>query len=316
MTRKPPLILKRLRSLTLDEPSRPGALPHLSAASGLVRAGRRLYVVPDDENHLGVFPVAGRKPGKLTRLFEGKLPLGPAKRKKKKPDLESLVKLPAFGGFPHGALLALGSCSKENRCKAILMAIDAQGELDGEPAKVDLSAWYDGFERRLGRLNIEGAVVIGSELHLLQRGNKGGGRNARIRFRLDKVIKSLAKRQCLDMKPLIEIEEIDLGRIGDVPLCFSDGAALADGRMVFTAVAEDTCDAYEDGTCHGAAVGVLGRDGRVQLLETIGSRYKVEGIEAVKEGAVIHALMVTDADDASVPASLYGCEIRAPRRSK
>ena len=309
MTR-PVLTLKHLRSLTLIEPSRPGAHAHLSAASGLVRVGERLYVVPDDENHLGVFPATGKRPGQLARLFAGELPPSPAKRKKKKPDLESLVKLPAFGGFAHGALLALGSCSKPNRCTGVLFALDAHGGLAGEPAKVDLAALHDGFESHVGRLNIEGVVVVGSELHLLQRGNKGGARNARIRLRLDKAFESLATRQCLDMKALVAIEEIDLGRVGDVPLCFTDAAALADGRMVFTAIAEDTNDAYTDGACVGAAVGLLASDGRLEFLEPIDSRYKVEGIEAVHDGTVIRALLVTDADDASVAASLVACEIR------
>ena len=63
-----------LRTLTLLEPSRPGRPAHVSAASGLVRVGERLYVIADDENHLAAFPRHGTQPGSLVRIFAGTLP--------------------------------------------------------------------------------------------------------------------------------------------------------------------------------------------------------------------------------------------------
>src|SRR5258705_4038133 len=89
-----------------------GSLPrHLSAASGLVHVGSFIYVVADDELHLGVFNAADNAPGGLLRLFDGELPDEKAARKKHKPDLEAIVQLPPFGDFEKGALLALGSGS-------------------------------------------------------------------------------------------------------------------------------------------------------------------------------------------------------------
>ena len=44
-----------LRTLTLAPAQHPKGLAHMSAASGLVRVLRRLYVVADDELHLGLF---------------------------------------------------------------------------------------------------------------------------------------------------------------------------------------------------------------------------------------------------------------------
>jgi len=175
---------------------------------------------------------------------------------------------------------------------------------------VDLAPLREALEERFGRLNIEGALTLGDELVLLQRGNKGNRRNARIRFRLASVLESLAAGRPFGVEALVEIEALELGAVGDVPLGLSDGAGLPDGRMVFTAIAEDTADSYEDGGCRGAALGIVGKGGRIELLEPIDAGYKVEGIEARIEGDSIRVLMVTDADDADVPASLL--EARLP----
>jgi hypothetical protein len=302
--------IEPVRTLTLQKPSRPGRPAYVSAASGLVRAGSHLYVVGDDENHLGIFPARGTQPGILAPILEGKLPLEVEARKRKKRDLESLARLPPLGDHRHGALLAFGSGSKRRRRAGVLLGLDAQGRLDGERSEIDLSPLYKELDDRLDGVNIEGAVVIGAELVLLQRGNTGDGRNARICLQLDRALATLVNKGRLGADALIDIEEVDLGAVGDVPLGFSDGAALPDGRMVFSAVAEDTSDSYVDGPCRGAAIGVLGRDGRVQRIEMIDRRYKVEGVEAALEGNAISVLLVTDADDVEVPASLLRCEIR------
>ncbi len=61
-------------------------MAHLSAASGLVRVGERLYVVADDEVHLGVFDSSAmHAPGALLRLLEGDLPHDKGARKKPSP---------------------------------------------------------------------------------------------------------------------------------------------------------------------------------------------------------------------------------------
>lgn len=302
--------LAHLRTLGVEAPSQAGRPAHVSAASGLVRAADYLYVIADDENHLAVFPARGTAPGRFVPIFRGVLPLEPMKRKRLKPDFESLARLPAFPGHPFGALLALGSCSKPNRCAGAMFPLDASGALAADAAPIDLNPLYEGLEERLGRPNIEGCVVLGGELHLLQRGNKGDRRNARVRLRLDAVLESLRTGPEIDLGSLIGIDAIDLGEIDGVPLCFSDGAALGDGRMAFTAIAEDTSDSYADGACSGAAVGVIGAQGGVEFLGRIDPCLKVEGIEAMAEPGVIHLQLVTDADDAAIPAALLACELR------
>ena len=61
----PPLELRKLRDLTVEEPSAEGRPPHLSAASGIVRRGDFVYVIGDDELFLGVFSASSPEPGRL-----------------------------------------------------------------------------------------------------------------------------------------------------------------------------------------------------------------------------------------------------------
>jgi hypothetical protein len=100
-----------------------------------------------------------------------------------------------------------------------------------------------------------------------------------------------------------------LGEINGIPLCFTDAAALPNGELVFAAIAEDTEDNYNDGPCTGAAVGIADREGRVRCLYRLDRPHKIEGIEAGVDGDVIRLLLVTDADDAAIPACLYSATI-------
>ena len=75
---------------------------HLSAASGLACINSFIYVVADDELHLGVFRANSSEPGHLIRLFEGELPSCEVDRKKRKADFEALTLLPSHGDYPYG----------------------------------------------------------------------------------------------------------------------------------------------------------------------------------------------------------------------
>ena len=97
---------KRLRTLTVN--GHPRGQPHLSAASGLVCAHGRVYVMADDEHHLAVFRDR-RSPGRLHRVFAGDLPHETEARKKRKPDMETLFLLPSPKAGGDDALIALGS---------------------------------------------------------------------------------------------------------------------------------------------------------------------------------------------------------------
>ena len=292
------------RELTLRSPPAPGRALHVSAASGLVRLGTHLYVVADDEHHLGVFAVDGNADGDLLRLVDGTLPDEPRARKKHKPDFEALILLPAFDGCPYGALFALGSGSKKRRRVGVLVPFDALLLPLGAPRVIDLAPWHDTLARELDDLNIEGATVTGNRLVLLQRGNDGVAVNACIDYALDGFLHALARGD--EMAPLAPqaIHHVDLGTRAGVTLGFTDAATLPDGRLLFSAVAERTDDSYLDGECVGAVVGVLDRDGQVQRIEDVTPGYKIEGIAAERTPAGVQFLAVTDADDAAVPARL------------
>jgi hypothetical protein len=303
------IALKQIRTLDLAVAPAPGRQPHLSAASGLVRVGGFLYVVADDELHLGVFGARGRAPGRLLRLFKGDLPDSKKKRKKRKPDLEALVTLPKSDAHQHGALLALGSGSERNRRMGALLHLDAQGAIRGKPQAVDLTALLAPLDDEFEGLNIEGAVAQGGTLSLFQRANAKDADNAIVRFKLADVLKALrsGRTRALD---IASIERLDLGRIDGVALGFTDAATLPGGDMIFTAVAEATDDSYADGCCVGAAVGLADKHGRLRWLRQLDRKAKVEGIAARAHGDFIRLLLVTDADDAEIPARLFAATIK------
>ncbi len=298
------LSLTKIRDLDLSQSAEAEGARFLSAASGLVRAGSFLYVVADDELHLGVFPAAGDAPGHLIRLFEGALPVSKADRKKLKPDLETLMKLPAAGDYPDGAILALGSGSKRNRRMGALLRLDAHGAVRGSPEAVDLAPIFASLDDAFRDPNIEGAVVVGNEVRLFQRGNKRQRENAIIRYELSSFLGALDTERHRSIKPNA-IRMVDLGEIDDVPFCFTDAAALPDGEMVFTAVAENTDDSYNDGPCAAAVVGLVDGEGYVRRLSRLASPHKVEGVDARVVDNAIKLLLVTDADDPDVPAALF-----------
>lgn len=286
------LELAPLRTLDLVRPTHTRDHRFLSAASGLVCAFGRAYVVGDDEHHLATFDDV-RRPGRTLRLFEGELPAQPKKRKKRKPDMETLVLLPAAGG--RSFLVALGSGSRDNRCRAARVPVDANGRPRHPVRGVDLQAFYTPLRRELGELNIEGALVCGEEFVLLQRGNRGGAASASLHYRLDEALRFLLGGGEAPRLQTIRIH--DLGRVDGTPLSFTDGSALPDGRWLFCAVAEASDDAVADGPCVASAVGMMSARHELLALHALPRREKVEGIATRLHSEGIELALVTDHDD-------------------
>lgn len=295
------LTIEHLRDLTLDRHTHTPGLLHFSAASGLVCAHGRAYVVGDDEHALAVFHDADA-PGQLVPLFDGQLPSGRKTRKQRKPDTETLLLWPAGRGWPHGALLTLGSGSRPQRCRGACIALAADGAVLPQPHRFDLTPLYEPLRRRFEDLNIEGAFISQRELVLLQRGHQGGSPNASVHYAL-----TAMKRWLHGVGPAPAPQRVRRHRLGTVmgvPLTFTDGAALPDGRWVFAAVAEATGDSVADGPCVGSAVGVMTAQGKVQALFAMPGREKVEGIAARINGRTIELCLVTDADDPRIASRL------------
>lgn len=105
------------------------------------------------------------------------------------------------------------------------------------------------------------------------------------------------------------ITRFALGAIDGMALSFTDGAALPGGDWLFSAAAEDTLDAYNDGRCAGSAIGLVDAGGTIRLLERLSLNCKVEGITASAAGDTIDLLLVTDADDRLQPALLLSAAL-------
>lgn len=308
--------LTEIKKLMLAQGSHADRHPHLSAASGLVQVGPWLYVVADDELHLGQFLLEGNTPGVLHRSFEGDLPLEHEERKAAKPDIEALTLLPNFllpgtSDKTHSVLLAPGSGSKKNRHSSALIPLDKTGNIIGDPTVIELENFYDFLKGEIGKINIEGAAIVGNHIFLFQRGNKKNKLNASIKIALDDFYQILLKPD-KKLKPPIHISPYDLGLIDQVPLCFTDATSLANGNIIFTASAENTSDSHLDGQCMGSAIGMIDHKGKLIMLEPVDKTVKLEGIAADATGNTIELLLVTDADDAAHPATLYSASVKSP----
>lgn len=262
----------------------------LSAASGVVCCGAELLVVADDELLLQRYSDAGVYLGQQP-LLEGDLPVDPALRKRLKPDFEILCQL------PDGRLLALGSGSKKRRRRAVLWQA-------GATQVIDLTPLYLALEARLPDLNLEGAVVQGELLLLAQRGNSSGSLNALISLDLATVLMQLAGAS-LGPESVRNVTPIELGELHGVPLSFTDLCLAADGRLLFSAAAEDTDSSYLDGACAGSVLGWLA-EGRVQALWPLAGQVKIEGLCQLTDGSL---RLVNDPDDREALSCLYRVEL-------
>ena len=295
--------LTPVRFLDVAGGSQPGRHAHIAAASGIVRAGNFRYVIADDECHVGVFPRRGRGAGRLVRVRAGSLPLEHEARKRQKPDFEAITVVPPFEGCPAGALLLLPSGSRPKRCRGVVMPLAPDGSLSGAARDVDMRPLY----RAIGAafpLNIEGAFIEGSHLALMQRANTKRAINARVRIALRPFVDALENDRPPPRSALLDLQPFALGSIGGVPLGFTDAAALPSGGFAFTAVAEDTGNAYDDGGCVGAAIGIVDRRDRIVAQWQLHPPLKVEGIDVVVSRDRVRIDVVTDADDADTAARL------------
>lgn len=300
--------LTEMKSLLLTRSAQPNRPAHLSAASGLVQIGPWLYVVADDELHLGKFSLEGDNAGDLYRCFAGELPIEAEERKAEKPDVEVLTLISQPKNPSRQALLALGSGSKKNRHRSAIISLDSHGNISGPAEIIDLSPFYEFLKGEIGKLNIEGAAIVQNDIFLFQRGNKKNKLNASIRIGLEDFYRVLSQPHEY-YEPRIQITPYDLGEIEEVPLCFTDATSLPTGEIVFTASAENTSDAYLDGACMGSVIGIINSKGDLSSLEPIDKKIKLEGLVATSHDKSIDILLVTDADDATRPAQLYSARV-------
>lgn len=255
----------------------------VSAASGLVLRDGVFHVIADDELALCVF--AGDGAMRRIGLLPGELPDAHAERKARKPDFEILVDLGDEG------LLAIGSGSRQARERAVLVARDERTTvIDTSPLCAVLRAAFP-------QLNLEGGVLRGGELVLLQRGNRSDRRNALVFVAGDDLRSALTTHRFV---PTVAPRVVDLGfgDHDDVSWSGTDLALLADGDPLASVALEDTSDAYADGACLGSALARTRNDGTLRGLRRVDIAAKNEGI-ALDDRTI---WTVTDADDRNVLA--------------
>ncbi len=259
--------------------------PFISSASGLIFHGNYFFLVADDEQALIKLHENLDRPGERIHIFEEKLPDDPKLRKALKPDFESLTYLPE-----NNSILCLGSGSKPQREKAVLI------DLNNKKTFLKTNKLFQKLNSVFSELNIEGCALNGRKLSLLQRGNGPSNQNAIIRLDLENFL--------ADRMEDLEIHFINLGRLNNIPLSFTD-ATFYNDRLFFIAAAEDSNSTYEDGVFSGAVIGELSPENQVTQMTELNIPFKPEGL-CIHEGK---AYIVTDADDPKVSSVLYEADI-------
>ena len=306
----PPLELRRLRDLDLEEAPGEGRPAHIASASGIARRGDFAYVIGDDLLQVGVFELSRGAPGELHRVFEGELAEAEGERKDEKPDLEGLTSLPPAEDEPNGGLLGLGSGSSRSRDRGFFWSLGADGSLLEEPRTIELRPAYDLLRSELGGdINIEGAAVVGARLWLFHRANEGEAPNTVAEFELSDLARTLREDLVVDPSELAAVRAYDLGELDGVPLCFSDATTLSDDLVCFTASAEGA----EDGDVRGSVVGTIDARGSVRRLRTIDPQWKVEGVHATIDTGMIDFLFVCDQDDPQIASPLLSATMPIER---
>lgn len=298
----------------------------LSASSGLVVIGERLYVIGDDQMALFVYSFLGEEKA-IIQLFEGTLPSDPRDRKKKKKDFEALIHLQDLRFGADGALLVLPSGSKEKRLKGAVV----EGFGQGRPSvkHVDFSRLYEKIEKHLGaslpkRLNIEGVAIVGETIRLFHRGNGKYGDNFIIDLDYKKFKDYLFDTDHLDLQEIIKsTEKIPLGHLDGVPLSFSDASRISgplrnkelEDLIFFTASAEASKDAIADGPVKGSVLGVMSAEGKVLKLFKVDGVFKIEGVSvsASLDEKTLFFRFVTDADDPNQKSNLLRVSVPTER---
>jgi hypothetical protein len=283
------------------------------AASGLCWFRGRLAIVQDDALLLALLDPDSDAVAALelplradgARFFDVE-----RGNKRDKPDLEACLAI-ELGGQP--ALLAFGSGSRPNReCVAIVRPEGAgyRSEL------LEAHALYAALRALPGflssELNLEGAALVGDRLRVFQRSNGSplpgaAPLCATVDLQLGAFLAYIEDPAARPPPALEQVRRYDLGSIGSARLTFTDACTLRADALLFTASAEASPNAYDDGAVAGSALGKIEpsgtrwcalRDERGQLMQD-----KVEGV-ALDPRDPSRAFLVFDPDDHRTPATL------------
>jgi hypothetical protein len=304
----------------LDRPA------HVRAASGVAWIGELLGVVQDDANFIALvepdsgmaidIPLPAGANGQ--RLFEEA-----RGTKGLKLDLEACFSY--RDSAQH--FVALGSGSKRARERIVALDFDPSDRHVETLRVLDASAFYAQlhalYEFSGSELNLEGAVLRGDTLLLVQRGN-GAAREGRQAVNavgeLDwSLFRNYLGSQCAatHVPPLGRVTQYDLGASDGVPFAFTDATLAPDGSVLFLASAEDSTDALTDGLVHGTRLGELALDGSIRVTPLVDERggplrVKAEGLVLDRKDPA-RAWVVVDMDDTELASELLEVALAFPR---
>jgi hypothetical protein len=297
----------------LDRPA------HVRSASALARIDGALVVVQDDAGFLALAdPATGLCRAVTLPAGEGGLRQFDDVRgnKRHKLDLEAGAAVPD----PRGGelLLAFGSGSTAARESVVVV----RGVTAGAPevrviplpalyALLRAEAAFSGSE-----LNLEGAVYLDGKLALVNRGN-GAARPGRAPvdaigwMDAAALLAHVEAPDGVEPPPLRDVVGYELGRLGGARLTFTD-LAVVEGELVFTACAEDSPNAVDDGPVAGSAIGWIGPEGALRIVPLTwpDGSLVVEKVEGIATGGPAGGFyLCTDPDAPEAPSLLLEVEV-------
>lgn len=310
--RRTPLFYSSGADSALDRPA------HVRAGSSLARWGDRLALIQDDANFLALVDPVTASVDSLT------LPAGKGGvrqfddlrgNKKQKLDLEACLSISEEEGM---TFFAFGSGSTERREKLLTVRQAGKGtpvvSLTELPALYQVLRATPGFAP--GRLNIEGVILVGEHLRFFGRGNgkeREGVRpvNATCDLPLHEFLAYCGAPERVPPPNPLNVVQYDLGDLDGVPLGFTD-ATVVGGSIVYSAAAEASPDAVDDGVVTGSALGVIDPQGRARwspIKDDRGELFvgKVEGVIAAEVPGSFY--VVLDGDDPTAPSELCVVEL-------
>jgi len=290
---------------------------HVRAGSGLAWLDGVLAVIQDDANFVAlVDPATGLAAALPLPAGEGGLRQFDDVRgnKRHKLDLEACTAVP--DGRGGATLVAFGSGSTPAR--EWVLRLDGAGGTDPRVKLRPAPAFYAQLRRAHdfagGEMNVEGAAWRDGRIVLLNRGN---GAVVDDRHAVDATceVEWAALRAYLEdadghpPPPPASIVQYALGEVDGWRLSFTDAAVLGDA-LVYTATAEASPNAVDDGPVAGSALGFILAGGEArwaELEDEGGGRFdgKVEGVARGPRPGTMY--VVVDRDDPHRPSEL--CEV-------
>ena len=291
---------------------------HVRAASSLAWIGDQIALVQDDANFVAlVDPLGGEARVIALPRGEGGLRQFDDERgnKKFKLDLEACV---AVDGDDGPLLLAFGSGSTKRRRQVGM--IDRWDDAKPRVIVADATSLYQCLESEPAfagsDMNIEGTLIVDNALRFFGRGNgKARGNlsavNATCDVPLDELLRYLRHPARREPPKPTNVVQYQLGTLQGIALGFTDATVMGND-VVFSATAEASDTAVDDGEVAGSVIGVITRSGRTRhavLTDHAGQPLvdKVEGV-LLSRTSTTRAYIVIDADDHTRPSEL--CEVQ------